>query len=125
MSKQTKIADLKRRINDVKTAPQQFFENSEKFLNESDLRRAARQLVEGRKDNASFARAIKRATLMLEASPFWQFDGKTLRIVSDKSGVEYRGITANACICESWLSNHGFCKHRAICLILEAMEQNR
>ena len=124
MSKTETIEKLRRQIRDIEMSPNQMFDNSKGFLDESQVRRAARRLVEEKPNNQSFARAVKRAVLFLEQSPFWSFDGKYLHIVSPQSGVEYRGITSERCVCQSWISNKGFCYHRTICLILENLEKN-
>jgi hypothetical protein len=95
-----------------------------KFMNDEAISAAIEKLLSERPNNASFARAVKRARQHLENSPFWSYDGKTLWILSPVSGNEYRGITGERCVCESWLANHGFCWHRAAYLILKKMSEN-
>lgn len=121
MSKQAIINELKERVREIEN-PALFFEKK-KFLNESDLRRAARESVEARPGNKSFARAAKKAVEMLERSSFWSFDAGRLRIVSPQSGEEYRGITADRCACHSFLSNHGYCWHRAGAAVLQKLQE--
>jgi len=89
----------------------------------NEIESAVEKLLAEKPNNLSFARACRRAVRMLDRSPFYSFDGSTLWIESDTSGIEYRGVTGKNCICESWLNNHGFCKHRSAFLILKTMSE--
>jgi hypothetical protein len=109
--------------NNIKTLSLRYI--AEKSFLTKEMMKALNALIASPewKNNPSFKRAAARAVKRLSASPFWSFDGQVLRVVSPVSGIKYAGIKADSCICESFLSNHGFCWHRAAFILLKTMAE--